>query len=71
MLCTSWTNGKREAQLLWSIAVCMASMLCMVECTRSDTEFPWGRYGVVRVFLYPSVFLHLVYYLLFDLDALI
>ena len=44
-----------EAQLLWSIALCTASMLCMVECARSDAELPCGRYGVVRVFLYPGI----------------
>ena len=39
-LYASCTNGKREAQLLWSSALRIASMLCMVECTRFDTELP-------------------------------
>ena len=55
VLRASCTNGKRVAQLLWSTALFIASMLCTVECTRSDTELPCGRYGVVQVFLYPSI----------------
>ena len=31
-------------------------MLCIVECTGSDTELPCGRYGVVRGFFNPRVF---------------
>ena len=31
VLCASWTNSKRKAQLLWSTTLSMASMLYMVE----------------------------------------
>ena len=43
VLWASWTNGKRDAQLSCLIELCIANIACIVECTRSDKEFPWGR----------------------------
>ena len=46
-------------------------MLCIVECTRSDTELPCGQYGVLRGGLYPSILFQLVYHLILEFGALV
>ena len=46
-------------------------MLCIVECTGSDTELPCGRYGVVRVFFVSEHLLQLVYHLILEFGALV
>ena len=54
-----WANctiGKSDARLPQSIELCLLSIACTVECTRSETECPCGRYGIVRNFCIRAFF---------------
>lgn len=60
----SCTNGgSRDAQLSCLSELCVASIVCMVACTCSDTEFPCGRYGVLQIFSNSSLYIYIYIYI--------
>lgn len=51
LLCAIYTNGRFSTQSSWASSQYIADTRCIVLWNRSSTNLPYGRYGVVWVFL--------------------